>query len=126
MLTLLAVVHIFIALLLIGVVLLQDSKGGAMGILGGGGGSNSLFGSTGAVHILVKVTRWLAVIFAATCIGLAYYASQQHGSSVLDTQLPAAVPNTETIDTSKALEQDKAEKPAAPAQEKKDEPKPAQ
>ena len=88
--TLLAFVHLGIALILIFFVLLQDSKGGAAGVFGGGGGggSNTLFGATGAANFLVKATRWIAILFAATCIGLTYMTSQR--SSVLDQYFPPA------------------------------------
>ena len=88
--TLLAFVHIGIALVLIFFVLLQDSKGGAAGVFGGGGGggSNTLFGATGAANFLVKATRWVAILFAATCIGLTYMTSKR--SSVLDQYVPPA------------------------------------
>ena len=71
------------ALILIILVLLQDSKGGAMGMLGGGSGNSSVFGSTGAGNFLVKATRTVAIIFAITSVGLVYMTTKR-GSSVLD------------------------------------------
>lgn len=88
MLSLIAFVHIIIGILIVIVVLLQDSKGGAMGILGGGGSNNSLFGSAGATSFLGKVTRWLGIIFAATCVSLAYISTVKKGS-VLDSYEPS-------------------------------------
>src|SRR4051812_18194751 len=95
--TLLAIIHICVALLLITFVLLQDSKGG-MGGAFGGGSSQTLFGATGAVNFLVKVTRILAIVFMCSCIGLAVLMAQRSGHSVTDTMpttLPFA-PNTAT------------------------------
>ena len=43
---LVAVVHIVVALVLIGLVLIQDTKSGSVGVFGGGGGSNSVLGAT--------------------------------------------------------------------------------
>ncbi len=88
MISLLLVVHLLVALLLIIMVLIQDSKGGAALGIGGGGGSNSLLGATGAQTLAAKMTRWLAVTFAATCLSLTYYLSQ-NSKSVID-QMPAA------------------------------------
>ena len=102
MLTLVAIVHVLIALLLVIFVLLQDSKGGAMGGALTGGGANTVFGSAGAGNFLTKVTKWLAILFAVTCVGLVYMTSTQK-KSVLDDLAPATVPtSTETIDTSGA------------------------
>jgi len=84
--TFIAVLHVIVALVLISLVLIQDSKGGGalgMGGGGGGGGSNSVFGATGASSLAAKMTRIAAVIFALTSIGLSVMSSQQ-SKSVLD------------------------------------------
>ena len=84
--TFIAVLHVITALVLIGLVLIQDSKGGGalgMGGGGGGGGSNSVFGATGASSLAAKMTRVAAIIFALTSIGLSVMSSQQ-SKSVLD------------------------------------------
>ena len=67
MLTFLAIVHVTIAILLMIFVLLQDPKDGAAGIFGGGSGSNTFFGASGASNFLSTTTKWLAVFFAASC-----------------------------------------------------------
>ena len=83
--TFIAVLHVITALVLISLVLIQDSKGGgALGMGGGGGGgSNSVFGATGASSLAAKMTRIAAVVFALTSIGLSVLSSQQ-SKSVLD------------------------------------------
>lgn len=86
MMTFLTIIHIIVALVLISLVLLQDSKGG--GALGIGGGSNSLLGATGAQSLASKMTRYVAVIFAFTCLALAGITAKER-KSVLDN-LPAA------------------------------------
>lgn len=89
MLTLVAVIHVLIALGLVLFVLLQDPKGGAAGVFGGGGGgSNSLFGATGAGNFLTSTTKWLAIFFAVTCVGLTYLTSH-NTDSVMDDYVPA-------------------------------------
>ena len=89
--TLIAILHIFVAIVLVTIVLLQDSKGGGMGGALGGGSSQTIFGATGAANFMVKVTRILAVIFMSTCIFLTYFLSRKTSHSVVDT-LPAGAP----------------------------------
>ncbi|MBX9765840.1 MAG: preprotein translocase subunit SecG [Bdellovibrionales bacterium] len=86
MLTFLSVIHVIMAVFLIIFVLIQDSKGdGIGGAFGGGGGgnANSVLGATGAVSLLVKMTRWTVVIFAVTSIWLTKLTTVDTGS-VLD------------------------------------------
>lgn len=95
MTTLILVVHVMIAIVLIGVVLLQRSEGGALGI--GGGGSNLLSGR-GAASLLTRVTAVLAASFMATSIILAILAGSGGPRSVLETTpeapaAPLAAPN---------------------------------
>lgn len=59
--------HVAVCVILIILVLLQSGKEG-MGVIFGGG-SQSLFGSTGAGGILVKLTTFIALIFVATSLG---------------------------------------------------------
>ncbi len=59
--------HIIVCIILVILVLLQSGKEG-MGVIFGGG-SSSLFGSTGAGGILVKLTTFMAMVFLATSIG---------------------------------------------------------
>lgn len=100
MLTLLAVVHILIGILLVVFVLLQDPKGGAMGVFSGGSSSTSFFGSSGASNFLTSTTKWLAILFAVSCLTLTYLSARR-GSSVLDdyTPPPAAAPNVPATET---------------------------
>jgi preprotein translocase subunit SecG len=87
MLTFLAIVHVLIGFSLIFFVLLQDPKGGAMGVFSGGSSSNSFFGTSGASNFLTKATQWIAVLFAASCFGLSVYHARG-GKSVMDDYVP--------------------------------------
>src|SRR5271169_1392138 len=91
MLTFLALIHICIAIALIAFVLLQDPKDGASGIFGGGSSSKSFFGASGASNFLNTTTKWLAVMFACSCLLLTAITTK-HVSSVMDdaTVAPAA------------------------------------
>jgi preprotein translocase subunit SecG len=87
--TLVLVIHLIIALALIGVVLLQRSEGGALGIGGGGGGGGgSLFTARGAGNALTRTTAYLAVAFFCTSIALTVIATQRGGGSVIDSVSP--------------------------------------
>ena len=75
--TFLTVLHVLVCLFLILVVLLQAGKGGGMGIAFGGGGSQTVFGSSGAGNFLTRLTSITAVIFMVTSLALAHNSSQQ-------------------------------------------------
>ncbi len=75
--------HIIVSIILILAVLLQPGKSGDLGSMFGGGSSESVFGSSGAVPFLSKLTRVLAVVFFATSLSLGYFAIRGSSSSVL-------------------------------------------
>lgn len=76
------IVHLILALCLIGVVLLQRSEGGGMGLGGGGGGVVS---SRGAATALGKLTWAFAAAFIATSLTLTVFAARNSAdTSVLD------------------------------------------
>jgi preprotein translocase subunit SecG len=78
------IVHLILALCLIGVVLLQRSEGGGLG-LGGGGGGGGLVSSRAAATALGKVTWLFAIAFIITSLTLTIIAAQKSSnSSVLD------------------------------------------
>lgn len=78
------IVHLILALCLIGAVLLQRSEGGGLG-LGGGGGGNGLVSARGAATALGKVTWGFAIAFIITSITLTIIAARNSASgSVLD------------------------------------------
>jgi len=78
------VVHILVSLILVIVVLLQPGKAGDLGSVFGGGTSESVFGASGAVPFLAKLTRLLAVIFFITSLSLGYFSIQKTQSSVIE------------------------------------------
>ncbi len=69
--TVLIVIHLMIVIALVGVVLLQRSEGGALGI---GGGSGGLMSARGAADALTRTTGILAAGFFATSIALGILA----------------------------------------------------
>ncbi len=77
------IIHLLLALSLIGVVLLQRSEGGGLGAMGGGGGGtvSARPKATG----LGKLTWALAIAFICTSLTLTVIAAQNaSGSSILD------------------------------------------
>ena len=75
------VVHLLLALSLVGIVLLQRSEGGGLGIGGGGGSFASRAPTTG----MAKVTWVLAIAFICTSLTLTIFAARNAtGSSVVD------------------------------------------
>lgn len=80
MATVVLVIHIMVAAALVGLVLLQRSEGGALGIGGGGGGGAGGFMSgRGAANLLTRVTAVFAAAFFATSIMLTLIAQQRSG-----------------------------------------------
>jgi len=78
------VIHLILALALIGIVLLQRSEGGGLGI-GGGGGGGGLVSARGAATALGRMTWILAAAFICTSIALTIIASEKSaGASVVD------------------------------------------
>ena len=114
----LIVVHVIVALAIIGLVLLQHGKGADMGSGFGGGASASLFGATGSANFLSRMTAVLATIFFVLSLGLAYFATNRPKApgGILDavkTEKPATeVPAPATAPQKPAAE---AAKPATEA-----------
>ena len=87
----LLVLHLIIAVVLIGVVLIQKSEGGALGI-GGGGGMSGFMTGRATADLLTRTTAILAGCFMLTSLVLAIIAAHgKHGgpASILDQPVPA-------------------------------------
>lgn len=80
----LTVVQAIVAAALVGVVLMQRSEGGGLGIGGSPGGA---LGARGAADFLSRSTKWLAVTFVVLSIALAALAVNETSSSNFDTTL---------------------------------------
>jgi len=64
------IIHVLIALAIIGLVLIQHGKGADIGAAFGSGASNTLFGSQGSGGFLFKMTGGLALAFFVTSLSL--------------------------------------------------------
>ena len=82
----LSILIVIVALLLIGAVTIQESKGG--GLAAGFASSNSIMGVQRTTNAIEKITWWLAGIMAVLCIATAHFAPS---SSATGTAAPESV-----------------------------------
>jgi preprotein translocase subunit SecG len=71
------VVHLLVALAIIGLIMIQQGKGADMGASFGAGASQTLLGSAGSGNALTKATSWLVAAFFATSFALAVVANEK-------------------------------------------------
>ncbi len=85
-------VHILLALMIIGLVLLQRGKGAEAGAGFGSGASGTVFGARGTSTLFSKLTAVFAALFFATSLTLAYLGTRSSGepTSVLERAAQAA------------------------------------
>jgi preprotein translocase subunit SecG len=83
MTTVIIVIHLLLACALVGVVLLQKSEGGALGM--GGGGMSGFMSGRSTANLLTRTTAILGAAFFATSIALAVLAAhQREARSIID------------------------------------------
>jgi preprotein translocase subunit SecG len=90
--TVLLIIHLFVTLALIGVVLIQRSEGGGLGI-GSSQGMGSFMSGRGTANLLTRTTAILAVLFMGLSLTLALINRGTSGAatrSILDTTPPAS------------------------------------
>ena len=105
----LTVVQAIIAAALVGIVLMQRSEGGGLGI-GGGGSPGGLMSARGAADFLTRTTKWLAVLFVVLAIVLAALAVDTTTGREIDdsldrTVVPAADPLAPPAQPGRGLDQ---------------------
>lgn len=110
--TIATVSHVFLAVAIIALVLLQRGKGADAGAAFGAGASGTVFGSRGTTSFLSRTTAILATLFFLTSLGLAYLAGQRtEPGSILERapmtapaeQAPIVVPTPQDADEPPAL-----------------------
>lgn len=90
MMTVLLVLHLFVTLALIGVVLLQRSEGGGLGI-GSSQGMGSFMTGRGTANLLTRTTAILATLFMGLALAMAMLGrGQAQRGSILDAPPPPA------------------------------------
>lgn len=97
------VIHVIIALIMIGLILLQQGKGADMGASFGSGASQTMFGSQGSVNFFTKMTAFLAITFFSTSISLAIIAKNQSAIAIDDGMPVIAEEPTSEQDTEKTV-----------------------
>ena len=125
MLAFLLTIHMIVAIVLIGLILIQRGKGADIGAAFGSGASQTVFGSRGSASFLTRTTAVLATLFFVSSLALSYmYSQRSERTSVTDraapqtetqmTDTPASeTPATQTPATK--TPQDVPDVPAAPA-----------
>jgi preprotein translocase subunit SecG len=93
--SILLAVHMVVALVVIGLVLIQHGKGADMCAAFGSGSSGSLFGAVGSANFLSRSTAALATLFFLSSLGLTYLGSTRSvrpavERSIMDKQAPKA------------------------------------
>jgi preprotein translocase subunit SecG len=89
-------VHVLLALMIIGLVLLQRGKGAEAGAGFGSGASGTVFGARGTSTLFSKLTAVFAALFFVTSLSLAYLGTRSPGepTSVLERSVLAAPAKT--------------------------------
>lgn len=89
--TVLIVIHLLIVLALVGVVLVQRSEGGGLGIGGGGG---NMMATRGSGNALTRITGILAAAFFLTSLSLGVLARYEGGSNDILDRIPTELQGT--------------------------------
>ncbi len=92
------ILHVFLCLLLVTIVLLQHGKGADIGVVLGGGASQTVFGSRGAGNFLTKLTTGAAILFMSTSLFLSYFATPATVTERIQSSAPAEAPLTPQLD----------------------------
>jgi len=83
-------VHVLVALVIIGLVLMQQGKGADMGSSFGSGASGTVFGSQGTGSFLFKLTAGSVFVFFVTSLLLSSMVARQQSASTLDVSAPVS------------------------------------
>tara|TARA_R110002167_G_scaffold14659_1_gene59094 strand:- start:9551 stop:9952 length:402 start_codon:yes stop_codon:yes gene_type:complete len=82
--SIIVIVHVIVAIAIVGLVLLQQGKGADAGAAFGSGSSNTVFGSAGSGNFLTRSTSIAATIFFITSLSLAIFARQNTGVGAVE------------------------------------------
>jgi preprotein translocase subunit SecG len=83
--------HVLFAVLIIGLIMIQQGKGADMGASFGSGSSQTVFGAGGGGNLLTRLTAVLATLFFATSFGLAVVAKDKASSMVEVDYIPEVI-----------------------------------
>ncbi len=84
-------IQMTVAVVMVGLILMQQSKGAEMGAAFGSGASGSLFGPSGGANFMSRTTGILAAVFFVSTLILAYFGNLKPtaSGSVLESAAPA-------------------------------------
>ncbi len=118
------VIHVLLALGIIGLIMIQQGKGADAGASFGTGASSSVFGSQGAGSFLTRTTAILATLFFTTSLGLAVIGGNQVDGKDIMAEQPAkpassvpVIPGVELGQPVEALPKIPGAAQSAPAQD---------
>ncbi len=86
------IIHIMVAIGLIGLILVQHGKGAEAGASFGSGASQTVFGSQGSGNFLTRLTAILVTVFFITCLLLGYLNAEHFRPARLDQLLEKIQP----------------------------------
>ena len=97
------IVHIIVAVAIVGLVLLQQGKGADAGASFGSGSSQTVFGASGSGNFLTRATTIAATVFFITSLSLAIFARQNAG---LETTTGLPVVNQDLLEQTSTQQSD--------------------
>jgi len=112
------IIHVIIAVVLVGLILIQHGKGADAGAAFGSGASSTVFGSQGSASFLTRLTAGLATAFFITSLSLAYMTRSV--STTSEDDIPAVV--EETMQDKVPAAEVPGDKPEMPAVDTSDKP----
>ena len=103
--TVIVVVHVIVAIAIVGLVLLQQGKGADAGAAFGSGASSTVFGAQGSATFLTKITTIIALVFFLTSLSLAYFAANRtpQDTSLIDKEIQTETITSPKLDETKDL-----------------------
>ncbi len=113
--SILLILHVLMALSLIGLILIQHGKGADAGAAFGSGASSTVFGASGSTSFLTRATGILAFVFFANSFFLSYLSTTGvEGESLMETVEKTDVMDQKVLDTSEV--EQKIDVPVMPEQ----------
>ena len=95
MTTIILVIHTIIAVLLVGIVLLQKSEGGGLGL--GGGSVSGFLSARGSANFLTRTTAWLATLFFITSLTLVVLSANNKRLDIVPPTPSSFIPPVNNI-----------------------------
>lgn len=112
--------HVFLAVGLIVLILIQRGKGAEAGAAFGAGASGTVFGARGSASFLTRATAVLATMFFFTSLGLAFLSGQRpEAQSVMESAIAPELVE-EGLPSLMPTQQEATELPAVPEQQEAD------